>query len=99
MNSPILKCKSHAEMMRVLNWLSECRIANTSRMGQLEIELGVSNVLGTPLSTYQSAPELLQLLTDVGQWLEVALQHGQINRGTANRDGDIVSQIRSAISK
>lgn len=46
-----------------------------------------------------AAPEMLALLTDVGQWLEIGLQRGQINRGTANRDGDLVSQIRAAIAK
>ena len=46
-----------------------------------------------------SAPELLALLQDVGQWLEAGLSRGQISRGTANRDGDLVSQIRAAILK
>jgi len=45
------------------------------------------------------APELLALLQDVGQWLEAGLSRGQISRGTANRDGDLVSQIRSVIAK
>lgn len=46
-----------------------------------------------------AAPELLVLLQDVGQWLEAGLSRGQISRGTANRDGDLVSQIRSVIAK
>jgi hypothetical protein len=46
-----------------------------------------------------SAPELLALLTDVGAWLETHLAKGKINCGTANRNGDLVSQIRAAIAK
>lgn len=46
-----------------------------------------------------AAPELLALLCDVGNWIECGLARGQINRGTANRDGDLVSQIRAAIAK
>ena len=46
-----------------------------------------------------AAPEMLQLLSDIGAWLEVALRQGQINTSTANRDGDFVSQIRATISK
>lgn len=48
---------------------------------------------------FSAAPELLQLLGDVGQWLEAGLSRGQISRGTANRDGDLVSQIRAAVTK
>lgn len=44
-----------------------------------------------------AAPALLALLVDVGQWLETGLSRGEINRGTANRDGDLVTQIRAAI--
>lgn len=46
-----------------------------------------------------AAPDLLQLLGDLGQWLETHLAQGNINAGTANRDGDFVSQIRSTITK
>lgn len=46
-----------------------------------------------------AAPDMLQLISDVGRWLEIGLQKGQINRGTANRDGDLVSQIRAVITK
>lgn len=42
-----------------------------------------------------AAPELLELLID----LEAALSKGQISRATVNRDGDLVTQIRAAISK
>lgn len=44
-------------------------------------------------------PDLLQLLTDAGQWLEAGLTRGQISRGTANRDGDLVTQIRAVLAK
>src|SRR5690242_1518075 len=47
----------------------------------------------------QAAPELLQILQDVRAWLELHLEQGNINAGTANRDGDLVSQIRAAIAK
>lgn len=63
--SPILKCKSHAEMMRVLNWLCDSGIANTSRMSDLEIELGVSGSIGTTLDTLRAAPELLEALQEL----------------------------------
>lgn len=43
--------------------------------------------------------ELVQLVQDFGAWLELGLSMGQINRGTANRDSDFVSQIRAAIAK
>lgn len=45
------------------------------------------------------APELVALLADVGRWLEAALTRGQISRGTANRDGDLVSQIRTLLAE
>lgn len=47
----------------------------------------------------KSKPECLTVLKDVGSWLETHLELGHINAGTANRDGDLVSQIRAAIAK
>lgn len=46
-----------------------------------------------------AAPELLELLIDIGQWLEAGLTRGQISRATVNRDGDLVTQIRAVIAK
>lgn len=46
-----------------------------------------------------AAPELLSLIKDFGDWLEVHLELGHINAGTANRNGDLVSQIRTVIAK
>ena len=43
--------------------------------------------------------EMLELLHDINQWFTVQLKRGTINAGTANRDGDLVSQIRAAIAK
>lgn len=45
------------------------------------------------------APAMCELLTDVGRWFEAALTRGQINGGTANRDGDLVSQIRALLAR
>ena len=46
-----------------------------------------------------AAPELLAILEDTRDWLETNLRRGRINAGTANRDGDLVSQINAAIAK
>ena len=46
-----------------------------------------------------SAPCLLEMLKDVGSWLECGLRRGQIRCGTANRDGDLVTQVRAAIER
>lgn len=46
-----------------------------------------------------SHEELVTLLQDVGAWFETHLRKGHINAGTANRNGDLVSQIAAAISK
>lgn len=48
--------------MRVLKWLSDSRIASTSRHDGLEIEIGnhAASPVGTPLPLLQSAPELLE---------------------------------------
>jgi hypothetical protein len=46
-----------------------------------------------------SAPDMFELLTDIGRWLETGLARGSISCGTANRDGDLVSQIRAALNK
>lgn len=48
---------------------------------------------------YEAAPEMAELLGDIGQWLEAALTRGQISRGTANRDGDLVTQIRALLAR
>lgn len=45
------------------------------------------------------ANELLVMLKDISTWLECNLELGNINAGTANRDGDLVSQIRAVIAK
>lgn len=44
-----------------------------------------------------AGPDLLAVLTDVRDWLNTHLRRGAINAGTANRDGDLVTQIESVI--
>ena len=46
-----------------------------------------------------AAPGLLALLVDIQAWLNSNLIRGKINCGTANRDGDLVSQIAATIAK
>jgi hypothetical protein len=46
-----------------------------------------------------AAPDMLTLLCDVSSWLEFHLKHGAIHANTANRDGDLVSQLRGVIAK
>lgn len=41
---------------------------------------------------------LVSILKDVSTWLETNLELGLINAGTANRDSDLVSQIRQALA-
>ena len=43
--------------------------------------------------------DMLALLEDISRWFDHHLTKGTINAGTANRDGDLVSQIRAAIAK
>lgn len=43
--------------------------------------------------------ESREMLRDINRWLEVNLSRGRINAGTANRDGDLVSQIRAILAK
>lgn len=55
--------------------------------------------LDAPLTLIAAAPEMLGLLQDVQSWLETNLKQGNINAGTANRDGDLVSQLRHTITR
>jgi len=50
------------------------------------------------IQAVNSHAALVSILQDVGQWLEAGLSRGQISRATVNRDGDLVSQIRSALA-
>ena len=51
------------------------------------------------IALYNAAPEMLTMLKDIETWLNTNLGLGLINAGTANRDGDLVSQIRATIAK
>ena len=48
---------------------------------------------------FAASPDMLAILKDTKKWLNQNLRRGTISAGTANQDGDLVTQINAAISR
>ena len=79
------------------NWpVADCRYTEE---GQERIAPRSKQEIDANARLIAAAPEMLDMLKDVQSWLETNLKLGNINAGTANRDGDLVSQLRHTITR